>query len=260
MNAINSLFGKKNKKILSVFFLAGYPNLEDTGVIIDALSQKGADMIEIGMPYSDPVADGPVIEAAAAQALKNGMTIKKLFEQLGNLKLSTGKQVPLVLMGYFNPVMQYGIEKFCKNAAAAGISGLIIPDLPPEIYQLEFQKYTEENGLKMIFLITPETEESRIRMIDDLSSGFVYAVSSSSITGRETDENRKEKYFRRLQTMQLKNPILVGFGIKDKRTFDQACRYTHGAISGTAFIQKLQSGNDIAEITDSFIHSFYNEI
>lgn len=259
MNAINILFEKKNEKILSVFFLAGYPQLENTCEIIHALVDHGADMIEIGMPYSDPVADGPVIEAAAARALKNGMSIEKLFEQLKDLKLPVDRQVPLILMGYLNPVMQYGFERFCKEAVAVGISGLIIPDLPPEIYAAGYRSITESNGLTMIFLITPETSESRIKMIDDMSSGFIYAVSSSSITGRDTDEEKKEKYFSRLQSMRLKNPVIVGFGIKNKRSFELACRYTNGAITGTAFIKKLQEGKDIDGITGSFIHSFYKE-
>lgn len=259
MNPIQQLFKQKQNNILSVFFIAGFPQLEDTFTIIRALSKNGADLIEVGMPYSDPVADGPVIEEADAVALQNGMTIKKLFEQLQQLHPEKESKAPLLLMGYLNPVMQYGFEKFCNDAAACGISGLIIPDLPPDIYKEQYQKFVESSGLQMIFLITPETDDNRIRMIDSISTGFIYAVSSSSITGRDTDENKKEAYFKRLQAMKLHNPILVGFGIKDANTFRQACRYTNGAISGTAYINQLKSGGDIDKITAGFIRSFHNK-
>ena len=259
MNPIQQLFKQKQKNILSVFFIAGYPQLGDTSSIIKALSKNGADLIEVGMPYSDPVADGPVIEEADAIALQNGMTIKKLFEQLHQLDLPTEERIPLLLMGYLNPVMQYGFEKFCKDAAGSGVSGLIIPDLPPDIYKEQYQKFVEANSLQMVFLITPETGEERIKMIDSISTGFIYAVSSSSITGRDSDESKKEAYFKRLQAMKLHNPILVGFGIKNSQTFEQACRYTNGAITGTAFINSLKSEKDINKITGAFIRSFHNE-
>ncbi len=259
MNQIQKLFDQKQKNILSVFFIAGYPQLEDTCTIIKALAANGADLIEVGMPYSDPVADGPVIEVADSVALQNGMTIAKLFEQLKQLDLPEGQKIPLLLMGYLNPVMQYGFERFCKDAAASGVSGLIIPDLPPDIYQEHYQKFVEANGLRMVFLITPETGEDRIRMFDSISTGFVYAVSSSSITGRDTDESKKEAYFKRIGSMNLKNPVLVGFGVKDQHTFEQACRYTNGAISGTAYINKLRDNRDIDKITSEFVRSFHNK-
>lgn len=253
MNAINQLFERKSGNILSVYFTAGFPELADTVPVIDALMRNGVDMIEVGMPYSDPVADGPVIEAAGARALANGMSIGKLFEQLREMKPE--RNVPLILMGYLNPVMQYGYEKFCKDAAACGISGLIIPDLPVSEYQTELRSLMEKYGLRFIFLVTPETGEERIRAIDDLSEGFIYAVSSSSVTGRDTDSGRKEEYFRRLKSYKLRNPVLAGFGVKDKATFMQACHYTRGAITGTAFIKSIESGGNFDEAVKRFVTS-----
>ncbi|MCO6498041.1 MAG: tryptophan synthase subunit alpha [Chitinophagaceae bacterium] len=255
MNKIQQLFERKNKNILSVYFTAGYPELESTNEILTALADNGVDMIEIGMPYSDPLADGPVIQHSSSVAIANGMTIAKLFEQLGKLKLS--REVPLLLMGYLNPVIQYGFENFCRDASAVGISGLIIPDLPLREYRLEYEVITKKYGLSFVFLITPETSEERIREIDNLSDGFIYAVSSSSVTGRATDESRKEDYFKRIGAMNLKNPVVVGFGVKDKATFEHACKYLNGAISGTAFINQL-TGNEksIEENTKTFLNMF----
>lgn len=253
MNKIEHLFANKTRDILSVFFTAGFPHADDTAAIIESLVSHGVDMIEIGMPYSDPVADGPVIEHSSVVALRNGMTIHHLFAQLGALK--TPIDTPLILMGYINPVMQYGYESFCRDAAECGISGLILPDLPPEVYAVELKPFVEKYHLHFIFLITPETPEERIRMIDDMSTGFIYAVSSSSVTGRDTDETRKEDYLRRIHSYKLKNPVLVGFGVKDNHTFRQACRYANGAISGTAFINALTAEKDINTAVKKFIET-----
>lgn len=257
-NSINDLFQRKNRNILSVYFTAGFPDLNSTVPIIQSLIQNGVDMIEIGMPYSDPVADGPIIQQSSAAAIDNGMTIGKLFEQLMTLmpenKEAQSSRVPLVLMGYLNPVMQYGYENFCRDAAAAGVSGLIIPDLPMEEYKRELQPLTRKYNLHFIFLVTPETSAERIRLIDDLSGGFIYAVSSSSVTGRDTDEGSKETYFKRLESYSLKNPLVVGFGIKDHETFSQACKYTNGGIIGTAFVKAISGSQDFEMVTRGFVN------
>ncbi len=239
MNAIPKLFSTKKDNILSVFFTAGFPHRDDTVPVIQALVGNGVDMIEIGMPYSDPVADGPVIENSSSVALKNGMSINRLFQQLKTYKPE--REVPLVLMGYLNPVMQYGYERFCREAAECGISGLIVPDLPIDVYTHELRPFTEKYGIHFIFLVTPETPEDRIRKIDEMSDGFIYAVSSSSVTGRDTGEAEKEAYFKRLKSYRLKSPVLIGFGIKNESTFNQACRYVNGAIVGTAFVQRIET-------------------
>lgn len=253
MNAIQKLFEKKNKNILSIYFTAGFPQLNDTEIILNALQEHGADMIEIGMPYSDPLADGPVIQNSDMKALQNGMTIKKLFGQLESAKNKL--KLPLILMGYLNPVLQYGFKKFCLDAKNAGISGIILPDLPISEYETEYQKILEENGLDFIFLITPETSEERIRKIDSLSKGFIYAVSSSSITGKNTDIQGQENYFRRIENMHLKNKILIGFGIRDHQTFSTACKYSAGAIIGTAYIKAIENAENIDLMTERFCNS-----
>ncbi len=253
MNAIQKLFAQKNKNILSIYFTAGFPQLNDTEIILNSLQKHGADIIEIGMPYSDPLADGPVIQNSSMKALQNGMTIKKLFEQLKNDK--TGTKLPWILMGYLNPVLQYGFQKFCLDAKNAGISGIILPDLPISEYENEFQKIFEENGLDFIFLITPETSEERIRKIDSISKGFIYAVSSSSITGKNTDMKAQENYFRRIGNMNLKNKILIGFGIKDHQSFKQACQHAAGAIIGTAYIKAIENTENIDLATERFCNS-----
>jgi len=253
MNAIQKLFEKKNKNILSIYFTAGFPQLNDTEIILNALQRHGADIIEIGMPYSDPLADGPVIQSSSMKALQNGMTIKKLFEQLANPKNEIN--IPLILMGYLNPVLQYGFKKFCLDAKNAGISGIILPDLPISEYENEYQKILEELGLYFIFLITPETSEERIRKIDSLSSGFIYAVSSTSITGKNTDMKAQENYFRRIENMKLKNNILIGFGIRDHQSFYQACQHADGAIIGTAYIKALENAKSIDLVTERFCSS-----
>jgi tryptophan synthase alpha chain len=253
MNRIKKLFSEKNKNILSIYFTAGFPKLNETGKILSALQKHGADLIEIGMPYSDPLADGPVIQQSSMIALNNGITIKKLFEQLENCRNNI--HLPLILMGYLNPVLQYGIEKFCRDAHNAGIDGIILPDLPLYEYENEYKSIFEKFNLDFIFLITPETTADRIRKIDDLSSGFIYAVSSSSITGTDKNMDAQEQYFQRLEDMKLKNPVMVGFGIKDFQTFSQACRHTAGAIIGTAYIKAIKNSVNIELDTSKFLNS-----
>lgn len=253
MNAIQKLFSQKNKNILSIYFTAGFPHTDDTGIILSALQNHGADLIEVGMPYSDPLADGPVIQNSSMKALQNGMTLKKLFSQLKSIKEKT--RVPLVLMGYLNPVLQFGFKQFCEEAKNAGVSGIILPDLPISEYEKEYQKIVEQNELDIIFLITPETSEERIRKIDLISKGFIYAVSSSSVTGKNTDIHAQENYFKRIQSMNLKNKVLIGFGIRDHRTFSTACKYASGAIIGTAYIKAIEKGKNLDLTTKKFLNS-----
>ena len=205
------MFVKKQHEILNVYCTAGFPMLESTLPVMTALQTYGADLIELGMPYSDPIADGPVIQESSARSIENGMTIDRLFEQLKDMRLSI--TVPVILMGYMNPVLQYGFEKFCMKAASVGIDGLILPDLPMHEYETEYGQTIRDNNLDLIFLVTPETKEDRLKQIDALSTGFLYAVSSSSTTGSNMDINDQQSYFKKLQSMHLKNPILVGFGI-----------------------------------------------
>lgn len=257
MNSIRKLFLENKKNILSIYFTAGFPQLNDTEKMLRSLQENGAHMIEIGMPYSDPLADGPVIQNSSMKALQNGMTIKILFDQLKNFKEQI--QVPLILMGYLNPVMQYGFENFCVEAKNCGISGIILPDLPIKEYEKEYTKIFEENDLNFIFLITPETSEERIRKIDSISNGFIYAVSSSSITGKNTDINAQESYFQRIKSMDLKNKVLIGFGIRDHQTFMQACKYAAGAIIGTAYIKAIEHTENIYMGTQKFLNSILQD-
>ncbi len=243
MNNIQQLFAAKGQHVLNIYCTAGYPQLDSTLSIMKALQSNGADLIELGMPYSDPLADGPVIQASSAKALANGMTIATLFKQLKDFRKDI--HVPVILMGYMNPVLQYGFERFCADAAAVGVSGLILPDLPEYEFETEYGAIIKKYSLDFIFLVTPETSEARVRRLDDLSTGFLYAVSSSSTTGNEKDFNIVEQYLQRLKAMKLKNPVLVGFGIKDKATFDAACKYANGAIIGTAVIKVLEKATNI---------------
>ncbi|MFM6976143.1 MAG: tryptophan synthase subunit alpha [Sphingobacteriaceae bacterium] len=251
MSRLQNLFERKKERVLNVYCTAGYPELNSTLTVMQALQEHGADLIELGMPYSDPLADGPVIQASGAQALAEGMSIPVLFDQLQDFR--TKIEVPVVLMGYLNPVLQYGFEKFCANAAALGVDGLIIPDLPMFEFEQEYGAIIKKYGLDFIFLITPETTDERIKKLDELSSGFIYAVSSSSLTGSNQDFGAVDGYLANLQQMKLKNPILVGFGIKDKHTFDAACARTQGAIIGSAYIQALANTAHIAETTKKFL-------
>ncbi|HTI08771.1 MAG TPA: tryptophan synthase subunit alpha [Puia sp.] len=253
MNRIEELFGKKNKNVLNVYCTAGFPQLDSTLEVMKALQDNGADLIELGMPYSDPLADGPVIQASGSKALENGMTIARLFAQLTNFRSVI--RVPVLLMGYMNPVLQYGFERFCSEAAALGVDGLILPDLPMYEFETEYGPILKRYGLDFVFLVTPETSPERISKVDSLSSGFLYAVSSSSTTGKDKNINDQKAYFARLFKMALRNPILVGFGIKDKSTFEAACQYANGAIIGTAYIKALEQATDIGEATKTFLRT-----
>ena len=237
MNRINQKL-QEDKKLLSIYFSAGYPQLNDTVQIIQDLEKSGVDMIEIGLPFSDPLADGPTIQESSTKALQNGMTTKLLFEQLANIRESV--KIPLIIMGYFNPMLQYGVEEFCQKCHEIGIDGLIIPDLPVAIYAENYKETFEKYGLRNIFLITPQTSDERIRFIDDVSNGFIYMVSSASVTGNSGGfGHEQESYFEKIAQMNLKNEQIVGFGINNKETFVQATQFAKGAIIGSAFIKHL---------------------
>lgn len=251
MSRISALFARKQERVLNVYCTAGYPELNSTLSVIAALEAAGADLIELGMPYSDPLADGSVIQASGAKALENGMTISVLFEQLKALRQQT--QIPVVLMGYMNPVLQYGFERFCETAAALGVDGLILPDLPAYEFETLYGPVIRKYGLDFIFLVTPETEETRIRQLDALSSGFLYAVSSSATTGTDKDFGVVKTYLQGLQALQLKNPVLAGFGVKDRATFDAVCAAAQGAIIGSAYIKALEQEADIPTATRQFL-------
>lgn len=244
MNRIDRLFEEKRNGILSVYFTAGYPQLDDTPKVIKALEDRGVNLIEIGVPFSDPMADGPVIQASGARALENGMSVKHLFGQLADIREEVS--IPLVLMGYINPIIQFGFENYCAEAVKCGVDGLIIPDLPFAEYMESFKPVAEKHGLHIIMLITPETSEERIRLIDEHTSGFIYMVSTASVTGAKNSFGEESlAYFRRVNAMRLKNPRLIGFGISNKETFDAACREASGAIIGSKFISLLGSEKTI---------------
>ena len=253
MSRIAELFKRKKERILNIYCTAGYPQLDSTLKIMKALEDNGAGIIELGMPYSDPLADGPVIQASSTIAIANGMTIKKLFEQLKDFRNEI--HIPVILMGYMNPVLQYGFEKFCADAAAVGIDGLILPDLPEFEFETEYGAIIKKYGLDFIFLVTPETSEERIKKLDELSTGFLYAVSSSSTTGSDKNMTDVNSYLQKLKGLQLRNAILVGFGIKDKQTFDTACRYANGAIIGSAFVKALEGSEDQEDSVKQFLKS-----
>ncbi|WP_281991003.1 tryptophan synthase subunit alpha [Aquimarina aggregata] len=247
MNRINQKLNQDNK-LLSIYFTAGYPSLNDTVKVIQDLEQNGVDMIEIGLAFSDPLADGPTIQESSTVALKNGMTTKLLFEQLKDIRQSVN--IPLIIMGYFNPMMQYGIEAFCAKCQEIGIDGLIIPDLPVAEYHEHYQEIFEKYGLINVFLITPQTSDERIRFIDSVSNGFIYMVSSASTTGaKSTFGDVQQDYFNRIQDLKLKNPQIVGFGISNNETFLQATKTTKGAIIGSAFIKHI-TNNGVNSISD----------
>jgi tryptophan synthase alpha chain len=250
-NRIDQLFENKKTGILNIYCTAGFPELNDTLPVMTALQQYGADLIELGMPFSDPLADGPVIQESSTRAIKNGMSVRQLFEQLKDFREHI--HVPVILMGYLNPVLLYGIENFCKKCAEVGVDGVILPDLPMDEYESDYKTIFEQNGLHLIFLVTPETSEERIRKIDNLSKGFVYAVSSSSTTGKDKDIGNQQVYFEKLKQLKLKNPVLIGFGIKDKATFAAACAYSNGAIIGTAFIRAIENTTNLDATIKDFI-------
>lgn len=251
MSRIAQLFQQKQQRVLNVYCTAGFPQLQSTLQVMESLQRHGADIIELGMPYSDPLADGPVIQQSSSIALANGMTLEVLFRQLENFRQKI--RVPVVLMGYMNPVLQYGFENFCRKAAAVGVDGLILPDLPEYEFTTEYGDIIRKYELDFIFLVTPETSDERIRRLDVLSSGFLYAVSSSSTTGANKEMTAVNAYLRRLREMQLKNPVLVGFGIKDKDSFDAACTHANGAIIGSAYIKALQNATDVDAATAAFL-------
>ena len=253
-NRINKLFQDKKERILSVYFTAGYPNLGDTVPMIQELVKNGVDLIEIGMPFSDPVADGPVIQHSSLIALQNGMSIRKLFGQLKDIRQTV--DIPLILMGYINPVLQYGVVAFCQKCKEIGIDGLIIPDLPMDVFEEEFKAVFEANDLHNIFLITPQTSEERLRKIDAVSTGFIYMVSSNSTTGAKTSVSDFQKeYFERVNSFGLKNPRLIGFGISNAETFANACEYASGAIIGSAFVKALEGSDPTDRKVSRFINS-----
>ncbi len=251
MEELNALFNKK-RNLLSVYFTAGFPYLESTIPVLKALEEGGADFVEIGMPYSDPLADGPVIQNSSNRALINGMSLKVLFEQLKDVA-STVK-IPMILMGYLNPILKFGIENFIENCKDAGISGLIIPDLPYESYIEKYETLFKANGISNIFLITPQTPEERIRKIDKASSSFIYMVSSAAVTGGKKGISAKQvEYFENINSMNLKNPRMVGFGISNHETYTHVCNYAHGAIVGSAFIKHLEQNDDDHDMIVKFI-------
>lgn len=243
MNRINTLFEQKKENILSIYFTAGFPKLEDTLPTLKSLQTNGVDLVEIGVPFSDPMADGIVIQSSSNQALKNGMSIRKLFDQLTHVRQDI--HIPLIMMGYLNPIMQFGFEAFCNECARVGVDGMIIPDLPMSDYLAEYKEIAERHKLEFIFLITPQTSEARIREIDSNTNAFIYMVSSAAVTGTQSSFDTKLEYFNRINSMNLKNPRLIGFGISNKSTLDTVNRYSSGAIVGSAFIKALQETNDV---------------
>jgi len=259
MNRLDHLFNQKKDHILNIYFTAGYPQLEDTGKIIMALEKAGVDLVEIGMPYSDPLADGPTIQESGQQALANGMTLPLLFEQIEAVRAHSN--IPLVMMGYFNQVMQYGEEAFVKKCVEAKVDGVILPDLPLYEYEEYYRELFENAGLHISFLITPQTSEERIKKVDELTKGFIYMVSNSSITGAKSSISEHQlSYFNRINALQLKNPRLIGFGISSNQTFETACQYANGAIIGSAYIRMLAEAEDIEKDTLSFIQKIKGEI
>jgi tryptophan synthase alpha chain len=251
MNRIQQLFAQK-KDILSVYFTAGYPNLNDTVTVLESLEKAGVDLVEIGMPFSDPLADGPTIQASSLVALENGMSIKVLFEQLKDIRKKVS--IPLVLMGYINPVHKFGIENFVAKCAEVGIDGVILPDLPFNEYLEEHKPTFDKAGLSNIFLVTPQTPDERIKLIDASTSGFIYLVSSAAVTGAKKGLSQTQiDYFKRIKSLNLKNPSLIGFGIGDHDSYVQTCRYASGAIVGSAFVKMLVDSKDIAADVTKFV-------
>lgn len=252
-NRLTRKFSEKNNGLLNIYFTAGFPSLNDTVKILKSLEKAGADIVEIGIPFSDPMADGPTIQASGDKALANGMTLKILFDQLKDIRKEV--QIPILLMGYLNPVMQYGIENFIKKSAEVGVDGVILPDLPVEEYEAVYRSKFEAAGLSFIFLITPQTLPERISLIDKNASGFIYVVSTDSTTGNSKSVQDSAPFLKRIKDAALKNPTLVGFNIKDKESFSFACQYTNGAIIGSAFIKSLSESNNLDQDIQKFVSS-----
>ena len=253
LNRLTKLFKNNRENLLTVYFTAGYPKLDDTETIICSLAESGANIIEIGIPYSDPLADGPVIQESGMAAIDNGMTLQVLFKQLTDIRTKT--QVPLILMGYFNQLLQYGVDKFLDDCVKTGIDGLIIPDLPLMEYEQFYKDKLTQRNISISFLITPQTEESRIHKVDALSTGFIYVVSDSSITGMKTGISSQQiSYFERIKSLQLRTPQLIGFGISDRESYLTASKYANGAIIGSAFIKHLKDKNEVDKATADFIN------
>jgi tryptophan synthase alpha chain len=257
MHPIHQLFASKPNKVLSVYFTAGYPSLNDTIKIIQTLEKSGADLIEIGIPFSDPIADGETIQLSSQKAIANGMNLSVLFEQLRDIRKTV--KIPLIMMGYMNPILQFGVEKFCQECKKVGVNGLIIPDLPMHDYLKEYKQLFENHHLVNTFLITPQTSEDRIHLIDKETEGFIYMVSSASVTGAKTGiSDTQIAYFEKIRNMKLKNPLLVGFGIGDKSSFDTASSYANGAIIGSAFIKAV--GKEDNQTLEEKIQNFMQGI
>lgn len=259
MNRIKNAFDQKRKGLLNVYFTAGYPTLDATVPVLQALTAAGADLIEIGMPFSDPLADGPVIQQSSTVALANGMNLRVLFRQLQGIR-QTVPDTPILLMGYLNPVMQFGVENFCREAAAVGVDGVILPDLPLDDYVAEYQEIFRRHGLRPVFLITPQTAPERIRRIDELTESFLYLVSGPGTTGGANTQAAgvQEAYFERIMAMNLRNPRLIGFGISDQASFTRACQYADGAIIGSALIRALEHADDAPAAASRFVSSILN--
>lgn len=254
MNRIDQLFQQKKSGILSVYFTAGYPAINDTVPVLQSLEEHGVDLAEIGVPFSDPMADGPVIQASGTRSLRNGMSVKLLFEQLKDIRKIV--RIPLILMGYLNPIFQFGFENYCRKASESGIDGLIIPDLPFEEYVESYKPVAEKYGLHMIMLITPETSDERIRLIDENTNGFIYMVSSASVTGAKSAFAEKNlTYFRHVNSMKLRHPRLIGFGVSNKATFDAACKNASGAIIGSKFVSLLESEKSVESAVEKLIQT-----
>jgi len=257
MNRIDQLFREKDSDILSVYFTAGYPELNDTATIIEEIERSGGDLVEVGIPFSDPLADGPVLQETNKIALQNGMALKKLFDQLEGIRDKV--KMPVILMGYLNPVLQYGIEKFCEDCKRVGVDGVILPDLPLDVYIESYQEVFEKNGIHVIFLVTPQTSIERIKVIESISRGFIYLVTASSTTGIKGGISGEQiSYFNRIRDMNLGLPCLAGFGISSHETFKTVCQHTNGAIIGSAFVKHLGKEGDLKKNIKSFLEAIKN--
>jgi tryptophan synthase alpha chain len=257
-NRLTELFQKKSNNLLNIYFTAGYPTINDTVTVLKALEKAGVDMVEIGMPYSDPVADGPIIQQSSLDSINNGMTIKTLLTQLKDIRKEV--TIPVLVMGYFNTVMQYGVEKFIKEISAIGIDGIILPDLPLDEYTEHYQTLCESHHISNVSLITPNTSNERLHVIDDITQGFIYMVSTNSTTGNDAKktEDNHDAYFSRIKNMGLKSPRMIGFNIKDQKTFTDACTYANGAIIGSAFVRMLSASKNIEADIIQFVKNIKN--